>query len=78
MAILTVRKDRLGFDCTENVEVADIRANPDEVQELIKRNDIFPGYHMNKKHWVTVLLDGSVDLKKIYKMLDISYNLAKK
>jgi predicted DNA-binding protein (MmcQ/YjbR family) len=33
---------------------------------------------MNKKHWFTVVLDGSVPIKEIYKYIDISYELAKK
>lgn len=38
----------------------------------------FPGYHMNKKHWFTVLLDGSVPDDEICRLLDESYVLAAK
>ncbi|MBF1207631.1 MAG: MmcQ/YjbR family DNA-binding protein, partial [Fusobacterium periodonticum] len=37
----------------------------------------FPAYHMNKKHWCTICLDGTVELEKIYRLIDISYELAK-
>ena len=76
LAILTVGKDKLGFSSNEKVEVIDLRS--DAVSELVKQENIYPGYHMNKKHWVTVILDGSMDIKKIYELVDISYNLAKK
>ena len=36
---------------------------------------VTPGYHMNKKHWNTVLLDGSVPDKEVYSCIDHSYNL---
>ncbi|MBF1202590.1 MAG: MmcQ/YjbR family DNA-binding protein, partial [Fusobacterium periodonticum] len=36
-----------------------------------------PAYHMNKKHWCTICLDGTVELEKIYNLIDISYELAK-
>jgi predicted DNA-binding protein (MmcQ/YjbR family) len=34
-----------------------------------------PGYHMNKKHWNTIYIDGSVDDNLIYRWVDDSYNL---
>lgn len=77
LAILTVTKDRLGFESKDKIEVIDLRAKPEELQELIKKENIFAGYHMNKKHWITIPLDGSVEIDKIYKRVDESYNLAR-
>jgi len=34
-----------------------------------------PGYHMNKKYWNTVMIDGSISTKLIYEWVDHSYNL---
>ena len=36
---------------------------------------IIPGYHMNKKHWNTVICDGTVEDKLIESMIDDSYDL---
>lgn len=36
---------------------------------------VIPGYHMNKTHWNTVILDGSIPVKIIKKMIDDSYDL---
>ncbi|HPM87767.1 MAG TPA: MmcQ/YjbR family DNA-binding protein [Bacteroidales bacterium] len=36
---------------------------------------VCPGYHMNKKHWNTILVDGSVPDKEILSWVDHSYNL---
>ena len=77
LAILTVGKDKLGFDSKEKVEVIDLRAKPEELQELLKNENMRPGYHMNKKHWISILLDGSVDINSIYKRIDESYVLAR-
>ncbi|MSQ11706.1 MAG: MmcQ/YjbR family DNA-binding protein [Dehalococcoidia bacterium] len=38
---------------------------------------VLPGYHMNKTHWNTVLLDGSIDEDEVKKMVDLSYDLVK-
>ncbi|GAA4685468.1 MmcQ/YjbR family DNA-binding protein [Frondihabitans cladoniiphilus] len=38
-----------------------LKAHPDDVTELVREHDaITRGYHMNKKHWITVVLDGSL------------------
>jgi hypothetical protein len=38
---------------------------------------VFPGYHMNKKHWNTVLIDGSIPDNEIFSWIDHSYNIVK-
>ena len=78
LAILTIKKSKLGFKNDEKIEVVDMRANPNELPELIKNENIFAGYHMNKKHWITIVLDGSVQLEEIFRRIDESYVLAKK
>ena len=77
-ALLTVNKRKLGLDVDEKVEILDVRANTDEIDNLVDNVKIFNGYHMNKKHWITVCLDGSVPLDEIKRLLDDSYVLAKK
>lgn len=53
-----------------------LKCDPDEANAL---RDIFPavipGYHMNKKHWNTVILDGSIPVSQIELMIDRSYGL---
>lgn len=39
---------------------------------------ILPGYHMNKRHWNTVIMDGSVPLQLVKKMIDHAYGLVAK
>ena len=39
---------------------------------------VLPGYHMNKKHWNTVVADGSLTKKQLLKMMDDSYDLVNK
>ena len=77
LAILTVSRSKLGFKSDEIVEAIDLRMKPEEV-EKIDRVNILPGYHMNKKHWITIVLDGTVLLDEIYSLIDNSYKLAKK
>ena len=50
----------------------------DSVDALILRRQyttVKPGYHMNKKHWNTVTLDGSIPEDEVRRMMDESYEL---
>lgn len=75
--ILTVSKRKLNLDCDEIIEIINLHNSPEEIEKLIDNKKYFPAYHMNKKHWCTICLDGTVELKEIYKLIDISYELAK-
>lgn len=77
-AILTVSKRKLGLKSDEIAEVIDFRADPSEMPSLVDNKLYFPGYHMNKKTWCTVILDGSVPLQDIFDRIDKSYKAATK
>lgn len=53
-----------------------VKCDPDLAVELRERYDaVKPGYHMNKKHWNTVTVDGSVSGKLLREWIDHSYEL---
>ena len=55
-----------------------LKCDPERAIELRERYDeVRPGYHMNKKHWNTVTIDGSIPSKEIFAMIDHSYDLVK-
>ena len=56
-----------------------IKCDPEKAIELRERYpSVTPGYHMNKTHWNSVVLDGSVPNKEILNWIDDSYNLVVK
>lgn len=56
--------------------VVNLKCDPDLSLELRDRYEqVRPGYHMNKKHWNTVELDGVIPQAEIEKMIDHSYDL---
>ena len=77
-AILTVERRKLGLAGEGNVEVADLRADPAEVPRLVDNRKIFGGWHMNKKLWISLPLDGSVPFGEIAEFLEESRNIAAK
>lgn len=76
--LMTILPKRLGLNGDEPIEIVDLRFDVDELPLKIDGVRYFPGYHMNKKHWITILLDGSVPLEEILEYVDKSYQLAKK
>ncbi len=75
--LLTVSRRKLGLDSDETVEIIDLRMQAENIPALVDGKKFFPGWHMNKKHWFTIILDGSVSFEEICKRIDESYNLAK-
>ena len=60
----------------DNFESINLKCDPEEAVLLREKYDaVQPGYHMNKKHWNTVMLDGSLTDKLVFKLIDDSYNL---
>lgn len=76
-AVFKVRSKMFGLLMQGHGEARlNLKCDPDEALAL---RDIFPavtaGYHMNKRHWNTVVLDGSVPEGEIERMIDNSYRL---
>ncbi len=80
VAVMKIRKKMfatLGYE--GDVARINLKCDPEEALAL---RDIFeavvPGYHMNKAHWNTVILDGSIPTGEIERMIDRSYGLVVK
>ena len=55
-----------------------VKCDPDKAIELREEFPcVLPGYHMNKKHWNTIVVDGSVADKQLKEWIDDSYDLVK-
>ncbi len=76
-ALLTVSRRKLGIQSDEIVEIIDLRGKPEEIENLVDNKQYYLGWHMNKKHWYTIILDDSVPLEEICRRIDESYLLAK-
>ena len=57
-----------------------VKCNPDKAIDLREEfpEAVLPGFHMNKKHWNTVIADGILSNKQLLEMVDHSYNLISK
>jgi len=53
-----------------------VKCDPEKAEELREEySSVIPAFHMNKKHWNSVILNGQIPLKQIREMIDESYQL---
>ena len=61
------------------VMILDIKCEPSFKDLLISsKNGFYPAYHMNKEHWIAVILDGTVSENEIYPIIDEAYEIVSK
>ena len=58
-------------------ESVNLKCDPERALELRAQypDDVLPGYHMSKKHWNTVILNGRLTDEQIKELIDHSYEL---
>lgn len=69
---------KIGGNGDQKVDVINLKCEPMLQFALLDGKNIFKAYHMNKEHWITVLLDGSMDVQKVFELIDMSYGLIEK
>ena len=73
--VMKIKYKQLGLTGNEEVWVVNMKAEQDAIPTLIDRKSIFPAWHMNKKHWITVLLTAATDFEKLCGLTQKSYEL---
>lgn len=59
------------------VKILNVKYPTDNISDIIDNQNIFPAYHMNKKHWISIVLDKNIKLETIKELIDMSYSLVK-
>lgn len=76
--VLTIPRSKLGLSSDEVVEIIVMRLKPEQMAQTVDNKKYFPGWHMSKKSWYTIILDGSVPSEEIFRRIGESYDLARK
>ena len=76
--IANVTKNKLGLNGAEEIEILNVRIEPEELDKLVDGEKYFRGYHMNKRSWLTMRLDECLTDDELFTRLEQSYQLAKK
>ncbi|WP_334290920.1 MmcQ/YjbR family DNA-binding protein [Oribacterium sp. FC2011] len=70
----TISMDKLGMASSEEADVINVKIDDLMLRDiLLQQPGFFPGYHMNKTSWITILIDGTVSLDEICNMVDASF-----
>ncbi len=72
---MKVSLTKFGFDDEKIIQVINLKCDPLMSGSLRLQEGIYPAYHMNKNSWISVFLDGSVDIEQIEFLIDMSYTL---
>ena len=73
-AMMRVLPEKLGLTGAEALDVMDIKCSTIMIGSLLSTKGFLPAYHMNKNHWISIILDGSVPDKEITPLLELSYD----
>ncbi len=76
--VMDISKDKLGFDSSEAISVVNLKTDTLLIWQLREEKGIYPAYHMNKNHWITVALDGTVSDDKIKWLTGMSFDKTSK
>ena len=76
--IANIPKKYLRLGGAEEIEILNLRVEPEELDKIFDGEKYFRGWHMNKKSWLTLRLDETLTDEEIFARLEESYRLAKK
>lgn len=72
LLLMRIKKSKLGFKGDDSlIEIIDIKGDIKDIDNTY----IFPGWHMNKKHWITIILDNGFPFDDLISFIDYSYQL---
>ena len=57
------------------VKIINLKHISSKISAITDNRNIFPAYHMNKNHWISVVLDNNIDIEYVKELIEISYNL---
>lgn len=73
--LMNVAREKLGLPGEGEVDIIDLKLDPELIGALRMSPGFLPAYHMNKSSWITVLLDGTVGIGQIADLVDASYRM---
>ena len=72
--IMTIDKSKLDKNESGKIEVLNVKIDTEKIKDLIKINGIYEAYHMNKKYWISIILNDTVNDELIEELICESYN----
>ena len=76
--IMDLPKAKLFGTSQATITVMNLKCDPLLIGSLLSEKGIYPAYHMNKSHWISVIIGDTAEEEKVKWLLDLSFELTKK
>lgn len=74
--IMNIDKSKLDKKLSGAVDVMNLKTTEDKIPGLIKREGLYPAYHMNKKYWISVTLDDTLPDETVMTLIKESHSFS--
>ena len=73
---MKVPPSKIGLGGSQPIRIMNLHGTAEQVTALVDGERYFPGWHMNRKYWYTICLDGSISMPELRQRIDDSFVLA--
>lgn len=71
--IMNLDKSKIDKNSSGEIEILDLKLDSEIIPKLLSKKGFYPGYHMNKKNWITIILDDTLSDEEIIKYIKESH-----
>jgi|SRR5690625_282114 len=75
--VMNILPEKLGLEGNEEIDILNLKCPPELIGSLRNGRDILPGYHMDREHWISLVLNRTDPEGEIYNLIEQSFNLTK-
>lgn len=72
---MSIPRAKVGLAGEGSMDAVNLKVSPEMIPSLVREAGVFPAYHMNKSHWVTVALDGTASDEMVAFLVGVSFDL---
>lgn len=76
--LIALNGNKVDVSINKEIELINLKAKAEDVIRLIEKDGIYRAYHMNKKYWISCILDEKINVDEIFKLIDNSFELTRK
>ncbi|MBU8598652.1 MmcQ/YjbR family DNA-binding protein [Shouchella clausii] len=75
--VMNVHPEKLGLDGNDEIDILNLKCQPEVSGSLRNGKSILPGYHMDKENWISIVLERVDSEEDVYHLIEQSFSLTK-
>lgn len=76
LLLMKINQNKLDHKTNQMIEIINLKLDKDKIVNLISKPGFYPAYHMNKKNWITIILNDTLKDDTIMEMIEESYQFS--